>query len=66
MPRNTADRLKAKVEAYAANPASQANNIKALVGTPLIRLRIGKWRVVMRDHEVLDVMDLGSRGSIYD
>ena len=65
MPRNTSDRIKAKIESYAANPASQANNIKALVGSPLIRLRVGGWRVVMRDHEVLDVLDVGSRGRIY-
>ena len=66
MPRNTSERIKGKIESYAANPASQASNIKPLVGSPLIRLRVGNWRVLMRDHEVLDVMDVGSRGGIYD
>ncbi len=65
MPRPEAQRIVAKVEAYAADPAAQANNVKALQGRPGLRLRVGDWRVIMLDGEVLDILDVGPRGSIY-
>jgi len=55
-----------KIEAYAEDPSSQANNVKALQGRDGIRLRVGDWRVIMLDGEVLDVLDVGPRGGIYD
>ncbi len=55
-----------KVDQYAADPASQANNVKALQVREGIRLRVGDWRVIMRDGEVLAVLEIGSRGSIYE
>ncbi|MGV8854358.1 MAG: type II toxin-antitoxin system RelE family toxin [Devosia sp.] len=66
MPANTARRLVAKIEAYAIDPASQANNVTAMRGRAGIRLRIGDWRVIMLDDDVLDVLEIGPRGSIYD
>ncbi|MCR4267438.1 type II toxin-antitoxin system RelE/ParE family toxin [Nitratireductor sp. ZSWI3] len=63
---NTARRIMGKIEAYAANPASQANNVKALRGRDGIRLRVGDWRVIMHDGEVLDVLHIGPRGGVYD
>ena len=66
MATNTAERIKAKIEAYATDPASQANNVKALQGRPGIRLRVGDWRVIMEDGVVLDVLEIGPRGGIYD
>ncbi|KRA55799.1 type II toxin-antitoxin system RelE family toxin [Devosia sp. Root635] len=66
MPANTAHRIIGKIEAYAADPASQQNNVKALKGTQAIRLRVGDWRVIMHDGTVLDIIDIGSRGGIYD
>ena len=67
MPAPTRDRIKAKVRAYADDPASQANNVKALQGRSGIRLRIGDWRVVMDDRgAVLAVLKIGPRGSIYE
>ncbi|MBX9885118.1 MAG: type II toxin-antitoxin system RelE/ParE family toxin [Novosphingobium sp.] len=65
MPRNVAERIVAKVEDYAADPASQANNVTALKGREGIRLRVGDWRVIMRDGVVLAVLEIGPRGSIY-
>lgn len=62
----TARRIRDKVKAYAADPASQANNVKALKGEPAIRLRVGDWRVIMEDGEVLDVIRIGPRGGVYD
>lgn len=66
MPANTRERIKSKIAAYAADPASQANNVKALKGRDGIRLRVGDWRVIMRDGEVLAVLEVGPRGGVYD
>ena len=65
IPANTALRIVEKIEAYAEDPASLANNVTALQGREGIRLRVGDWRVIMIDGEVLDVLDVGPRGSIY-
>jgi mRNA interferase RelE/StbE len=65
MPAKTASRIVQKIEAYAADPKAQANNVKALQGRDGIRLRVGDWRVIMVDGEVLDVLDVATRGRIY-
>ena len=60
-------RIRSKVEQYAADPASLANNVKAMKGSPYRRLRVGDWRVIM-DEQVLiiEVVRIGARGSVYD
>ena len=66
MPRKLAGRIRDKVRAYADNSASQANNVTRLLGQDgLLRLRVGDWRVVMRDEEVLQVLHIASRSSAY-
>lgn len=65
MPASTAKRILDKITAYATDPASQANNVTALVGREGIRLRVGDWRVIMHDGEVLDVLQVGPRGGVY-
>ena len=66
MPANTATLIMGKIDAYALDPASQANNVKALKGREGIRLRVGDWRVIMRDGVVLAVLNIGPRGGIYN
>ncbi|RDE09459.1 type II toxin-antitoxin system RelE family toxin [Pelagibacterium lacus] len=66
MPVNTSRRIRDKIEAYARDPESQANNIRALRGRDAIRLRVGDWRVIMEDGAVLAVLEVGPRGSVYD
>ena len=66
MPVPTARRILDKINAYAADPASQANNVTALVGRDGISLRVGDWRVIMQDGVVLDVLQVGPRGGIYE
>ena len=66
MPANTALRIVGKIEEYAADPASQANNVRVLQGRDGIRLRVGDWRVIMQDGEILDILEIGPRGGIYD
>lgn len=65
MPVNTARRIVSKIEAFAVDPASQANNVKTLRGSDAIRLRVGDWRVIMMDGHVLDVIKIAARGSAY-
>ena len=66
MPANTSARIVSKIEAYAADPASQANNVRTLKGREGVRLRVGNWRVIMEDGVVLAVLEIGPRGSVYE
>ena len=66
MPRNWATRIRDKIRAYAEDPAAQANNVTALKGQDgLIRLRVGDWRVIMRDESILTILSVSSRGGAY-
>lgn len=66
MPRNWSQRIRSKIEEYAADPDSQANNVTALQGRDGLRLRVGDWRVIMNHYgDVLDVLDIGPRGGVY-
>jgi mRNA interferase RelE/StbE len=66
MPRNWAIRIRDKISAYGDDPASQANNVKALQGMDgMLRLRVGDWRIVMCDDLVLEIVDIKARGSAY-
>lgn len=66
MPRPDAQRLQRKIAAYADDPATQRNNVKALAGSEYIRLRVGSWRVIMDDQgTVLLVLKIGARGDVY-
>jgi mRNA interferase RelE/StbE len=66
MPANLAKRILEKIADCAADPASQANTVTALRGRSGIRLRVGDWRVIMEDGEVLEVVQVGPRGGIYE
>ncbi len=66
-PANEAQRMRAKIAAYARDPASQANNVKKLKGRKGCRLRVGDWRVILEtDGDVLAILDIGPRGGVYD
>ena len=66
MPRNWARRIRDKIRDYAEDPAAQANNVTALKGQDgLIRLRVGDWRVIMRDETILTILRVSSRGGAY-
>ena len=55
MPKEAEDLVRQKLQLYARDPASLANNVKALRGEgKQFRLRGGDWRAV------------GPRGSVYD
>ncbi|MFB4386414.1 type II toxin-antitoxin system RelE/ParE family toxin [Agrobacterium sp. LR_9] len=67
LPTNEATRITAKIEQYASDPKSLANNVKTLTGSQFIRLRVADWRIIMDDQgNVLEVIKIGARGSIYE
>ncbi len=66
MPANEATRIRAKIDQYAMDPGSLKGQIKKLQGRDGYRLRVGNWRVLFdEDGTVLDIIDIGPRGSIY-
>ena len=66
MPQNLADRIRDKIRAYAEGPASQTANVRRLRGPGrLLRLRVGDWRVTMRDGDTLEVLHITTRGHAY-
>ena len=61
-----AARIAAKVHQYAADPASLANNVKALQGRAGYRLRVGNYRVLFTiDGNVMTVVAVRPRGGAY-
>ena len=65
--RIVAPRIREKIAAYAADPASLANSVTELRGAPLKRLRVGDFRVLFEETETeIIVSKIGPRGSVYD
>jgi len=63
---NKAQSIRAKIEQYAANPASQARNVKALVGIEQKRLRVQAFRFLFTETaDTITIHDIGRRGGIY-
>jgi mRNA interferase RelE/StbE len=66
IPVNERRRILLKIEQYAEDPRSQANNVVKLQDRPGCRLRVGDWRVIFDEFDnILEVEKIGSRGSIY-
>lgn len=68
MPRDSEDLIRRKLKPYADDPASLANNVRALKGEgERYRLRVGDWRAVFTSEpDRIIVHAVGPRGSIYD
>lgn len=67
MPANTAATIRGKIDQYALDPASLANNVSKLQGRAGYRLRVGDWRVIFDDDgAVLAILAIGPRGGVYD
>lgn len=60
--------IEEKIEQYAIEPASLANNIKMLKGTEgYLRLRVGDWRVIFSEAgEVIVIVKIAPRGGAYE
>jgi mRNA interferase RelE/StbE len=65
--RTQAKRIMGKLDRYAADPASLANQVKALSGSEALRLRVGDYRVIFTDSGlVLLILKVGHRREVYD
>tara|TARA_B100000678_G_scaffold230570_1_gene199054 strand:- start:126 stop:380 length:255 start_codon:yes stop_codon:yes gene_type:complete len=61
-----ARRIRDAIELIANDPARQDLDIKKMVNTDTMRLRIGDYRVIYReDGCVLAVIRVGARGDVY-
>ena len=66
LPANESTRIRSKLRQYADDPTSQANNIKKLQGQNAYRLRVGDWRVIFDENDVIiEVIKVGARGDVY-
>lgn len=64
---NRAALIRAKIAQYAEDPASQANNVKSLVGVDAKRLRVGDFRVIFTEtNDIITILEIGPRGGIYE
>jgi mRNA interferase RelE/StbE len=65
--RNMASRLRDKIAAYARDPASLANSVTELRGSPLKRLRVGDYRILFEQTATdIIVSKIAPRGSVYE
>ena len=69
LPRNVRALVMRKIEAVAADPHAQNNNVTRMQGRPEFRLRVQDWRVIYRlldDRVVMLVIKIGGRGQVYE
>lgn len=66
IPANESAKIIAKLEQYAEDPASLANNVITMKGADTLRMRVGSWRVIFtEDMEVIEVIKVSPRGGAY-
>ena len=59
--------IRDKIPQYASNPDSLRNNVTALKGTNLLRLRVRSYRVIFAIvDDTMDVQVVGHRRDVYD
>lgn len=64
---NVAPRIRQAIADYAADPAAHANNVTQLAGSPLKRMRVGDFRIILAETETeIAVAVIAPRGSAYD
>jgi len=65
---NRAKLIREKIEQYAHDPATQANNVKQLTGNDgALRLRVGDFCIVFTEtNDTINVLNIGPRGTIYN
>jgi mRNA interferase RelE/StbE len=67
IPANVRQLITSKIEQYATDPRSLSRNVVKLQGREGFRLRVGDWRVLFdEDGTVLNILEIGPRGRIYD
>ena len=64
---NRAKLIRTKIRQYADDAASQANNVKRLVGVDAKRLRVDDFRVIFTETaDTITILEIGPRGGIYE
>jgi len=70
LPANLRNRIRSKIEQYAEDPMSLANNVIQLTNSDLFRLRVGDYRVIFAVGQdtvtIMVVIDVRPRGGAYD
>ena len=70
LPARERERIIARIEQYAANPASLARQVVALTGGPYRRLRVGDYRVIFNVEQgrptIMVVLRVRHRREAYD
>ncbi|UEM01875.1 type II toxin-antitoxin system RelE/ParE family toxin [Skermanella rosea] len=70
LPANVRNRIRSKIEQYAQDPTSLANNVIQLTNSDLFRLRVGDHRVIFAIESgivtIMVVIDVRPRGAAYD
>ena len=62
-----AARIVDKIAVYAETPEAMVNNVKKLVGSDEMRLRVGDYRIIFTETEdEVIVSRIGPRGSVYE
>jgi len=66
-PNNVSHLIRSKINQYAVDPASLAQNVKALQGEDgILRLRVGDWRVVFSETlEIIEIVKIAPRSGAY-
>jgi mRNA interferase RelE/StbE len=63
---NESARIRAKISQCASDPDSMANNVKKLQGGDSYRLRVGDWRIIFDENDVvIEVIKVGAWGDVY-
>ena len=66
LPHDLSSRIMSKINQLAEDPASLANNVTALKGQELLRLRVGDWRIVLSlSDDQVTIHRVAPRGSVY-
>ena len=68
MPRDTAQRIREKIELLAVDPYAPNTNARKLTGRSGYRLRVGDWRIIYeirKEELIVLVLKIAPRGEVY-